>query len=458
MKFLRITSLLLAALFVLALAACTGGSGTVTTAEQTTGTQTEKETEKNTETETETEPLTETETETETETDTETEEPKEKTAPVENVITWTFDDNFCGKVIGVYCETEPGALVTLRDLSGAVVMSEHALDKYFYGRYLPPDDQPTHTVYIYAQAEGKAVSDPSRPVTLKYSDNVGANAMIAHDSHVFLNWYRDFYNGNAKIPGNTVEEQNQYMQNVKNYLHAQLEQIRQVTGKKTKIIICICTNPATIYPEVQYGENEGGWGYYEEETSTTMMAKFMEDDDDIYFLNLRPLLQKNKDRLLFMQADSHWTQIAAFYGYYLATQKIQKDFPKIKMYNIDRDFDVYIVPTGGDLLNFMGCSGLGVKAATASVVWKYDSMQAPSDAPTAYVMGDSYYGAIKDYLDLMFSKVYLNNPASNPPLYDYTLEDLQTKQPDYLFYVWTERNIGGDLGMILGSISAGNMR
>ena len=116
------------------------------------------------------------------------------------------------------------------------------------------------------------------------------------------------------------------------------------------------------------------------------------------------------------------------------------------------------MPTGGDLLNFMGCSGMGVKAATASVMWKYDSMQAPADAPTAYVMGDSYYGAIKEYLDLMFSKVYLNNPASNPPLYDYTLEDLQTKQPDYLFYVWTERNIGGDLGMIINAVSAGNLK
>ena len=451
-----IAIIVLCTLLLAELISCAGDTVTtdaVTTEAETKGQTTEAET---TEAATETEPETETETETETEPEDTT--PKEKTEPVTNIISWTFDDGFAGKVIGVYCETEPGAEVILRDLSGAVILREHALDRYFYGRFIPPDDQPTHTVYFYAQAEGKDISDPSRPVTLRYSENVGANAMIAHDSHVFLNWYRDFYNGSVQIQGNTPEEQQAYMENVKNFLHAQLDKIREATGKKTKIIICVCTNPATIYPEVQYGEDEGGWGNYSEPTSVTQFAEYMKDDDDIYVLDLRPLLIRNKDRLLFMQADSHWTQIAAFYGYYLAAQKVQKDFPKTKIYTIDRDFEVAIGPTGGDLLNFMGCAGLGVKAATASVFWKSESMAAPSTAPTAYVMGDSYYGAIKEYFDLMFSQVYLNNPASNPPLYDYTLSDLGTKQPDYLFYVWTERNIDSALSMFLGAINAGNIQ
>ena len=55
---------------------------------------------------------------------------------------------------------------------------------------------------------------------------------------------------------------------------------------------------------------------------------------------------------------------------------------------------------------------------------------------------------MQPYLDLLFSEVYLNQPESNPPLYDYHLEDLENRKPDYLFYVWTERNIGGDLGML----------
>jgi hypothetical protein len=193
-------------------------------------------------------------------------------------------------------------------------------------------------------------------------------------------------------------------------------------------------------------------------TTVTQFAEYMKDDDDIYIIDIRDLLEENKnDRLLFMQADSHWTQVAAYYAYYKAALRIQNDFPETKVYDLDKDFDVRIVPSGGDLLNFMGASALGAVAATASVSWKDTSMAAPETAPTAYVMGDSYYGAFSNYLDLLFSTVYLNYPENNPPLYDYTLEDLQSKQPDYLVYIWTERNIDGSLGMLMSSISAGNI-
>ena len=277
--------------------------------------------------------------------------------------------------------------------------------------------------------------------------------MIAHDSHVFYNQYVAHYNGSAAIGGDPTERLSQ----VKNYLNAQLQKIRAKTGKNTKIIIVVCTNPATVYHEVQYTEEEGGWGDKYTPTSYTQLAEYMKDDNDVYVLDMRDLFEQNKDkRLLFMQADSHWTSVAAYYAYYRAAQKVQKDFPQTKVYDLDRDFNVSVAAGGGDLLGFMGAHG--VSAATTSVSWKSESMRAASNAPTAYVMGDSYYWALSGYLELMFSKVYLNSPASNPPLYDYTLNDLQTKKPDYLFYVWTERNIDTGLGMIINCVNANNMR
>ncbi|MBO4421916.1 MAG: hypothetical protein J5879_00640, partial [Clostridia bacterium] len=182
-------------------------------------------------------------------------------------------------------------------------------------------------------------------------------------------------------------------------------------------------------------------------------------DEDIYVLDLRDILSQHKDKLLFMQADSHWTPIAAYYGYYLAANKIKKDFPKTQVYDIEKDFDVQIVPSGGDLLsgNFMNVPS-GVVACSATVSQKYEYMTAPADAPTAYVMGDSYYWAMSGFLRLMFSEVYLNNPESNPPLYDYTLADLSTKKPDYLVYIWTERNIDSTLGYFISYITSANMR
>ena len=102
---------------------------------------------------------------------------------------------------------------------------------------------------------------------------------------------------------------------------------------------------------------------------------------------------------------------------------------------------------GGDLLNFMGLSE--AHALNASVSPKRDDMKVGSNAPTVYAMGDSYYWCMANYFDYMFSEVYVNSPATNPPLYDYRLNGLAQKKPDYLLYVWTERNIGGDLGLML---------
>ncbi len=454
--FLKITALICAVMTLLPFAACTGKPAD-TTAESTQKQETEATTAAETAAGEETTKAVTAEETTAELTDAETAEPTEKTAPVENVQSWTFDDGVAGKVIGVYCETEPYAEVTFRDLSGAVVLRERAIDKYFYGRFVVPDDQPTHTVYIYAQSEGKKISDPSRPVTLRFSDNVGSGAFIGRDSHVYLSWYRDFYDGQQGIPGASDGERKTYMLGIKKYLHAQLDEVRRHTGKNTKIIILVCTNPATIYHGLQYPLEEGGVGDKLEPTSTTQMAEFLSDDEDIYMLDMRDILLQHTDKLLFMQADSHWTQISAYYGYYLCAQKIKQDFPDTKVYDLEKDFETEIVPSGGDLLNFMGIGGMTL-ACTATVTANSSDMDAKDGAPTAYVMGDSYYNALREFLPLMFSKIYLNNPPSNPPLYDYTLEDLESKKPDYLFYVWTERNINGGLGMITSSISAANIK
>ena len=450
----RIFSVLIVFVMLLSFAACNGSTVTDDTTVSDTVTETEKVTETGTEEITETE----TDAQTDEQTDGQTEKQLEKTAPVSNIQTWTFDDSLVGLVVGVYCETEPDSEVILRDLTGAEVMRERAIDKYFYGRFVMPADQPTATVYIYAQSEGKEISDPSRPVTMRINEAFGANAMIAHDSHVFLNWYRNHYDGYEVIPGESEAEQKTYMLSVKKYLHAQLDQVREKTGKNTKIIVVVCTNPAAIYHEAQYSVEEGGWGDHVMPTSTTQFAEYMKDDEDIYILDLRELLEANKkDRLLFMQADSHWTQVAAYYAYYLAAQKIQKDFPDTKIYDLDKDFDTQIVESGGDLLLFMGALDQGARAATASVSWKDASMIAPDTAPSAYVMGDSYYGAINMYFELLFSEVFLNEPETNPPLYDYTLAKLEERQPDYLFYVWTERNIDAALTALMTNINAGNI-
>ena len=384
--------------------------------------------------------------------DTETEpagsepEPTEKTPPVTNIQTWTYNDGI-RVMMGIFCETEPGALVYVCRRNGEVLIREHALEKNFFGAYHLPDGENGVTVYIYAKEDGKLISDPSDAVRLKYVYDADGNlvcghsSFIGHDSHVYLNYYDEFYYGRV-----LVDEE--MKANVRRYLEGQLGRIREATGKNTKIIMIVCTNPAVIYHDMQYDESEGGRGDHFEPTSVTQFGEYMKDSEDIYFLDLRDILMEHRDKLLFMQADSHWTQIGAYYGYYRAAQCVHKDFPSVPVYDLEKDFDTEIVQNGGDLLWFMGISDR-VSAYTANVTPKDASMYAKDDFPTAYVMGDSYYGAISPFLELLFSEIYLNHPDTNPPLYDYRLDDLETKKPDYLVYIWTERNILGDLGMLL---------
>lgn len=432
---IRTTAAILAALLALCAVSCTE------TPETTDNTVTEPGTDAYMETDggTVTAPVTDTEPETEP-------EPTEKTAPVSDIQTWTFDD---GKqyVIGIFCKTEPDALVYVCKRDGEVLIKEHALNVFFYGMYLLPEGVSGQTVYIYAKAEGKALSDASSAVRLKYNTDgegnlmSGYGAFIGHDSHVYLNFYDAFYYG-------YVQASEETMTTMRAYLEAQLGLIRQATGKNTKIICIVCTNPAVIYHDIQYTEEEGGRGDYFTETPVTQFAEFMKDSDDIYFLDLRDTLMEHRDKLLFMQADSHWTQIAAYYGYLRAAEKIKKDFPELQIYDLEKHFNTQIVKNGGDLLVFMGIQDRAA-AITASVTPKKSSMKAKKTYPTAYVMGDSYYGAISPFLDLLFSEIYLNYPEINPPLYDYRLDDLETRQPDYLVYVWTERNIDADLSMLI---------
>lgn len=375
-----------------------------------------------------------------------TTEPTEKTVPVSDIQTWTFHD---GKqlVIGIYCVTEPDSLVYVCKRNGEVLIREHAIDAYFYGMYLLPEGASGQTVYIYAKAERKAISDASKAVRLEYSYDdagnliCGSGAFIGRDSHVYLNYYDDFYYGNVGCD-------EAVMANMKAYLEAQLAAVRRKTGKNTKIISIVCTNPAVIYHDMQYEPEKGGRGDHFTETPVTRFAEYMKDSEDIYFLDLRDILMRHRDKLLFMQADSHWTQIAAYYGYYRAAEKIAKDFPQLKIYDLEEDFVTDLVPSSGDLLVFMGINDRA-SAMTAAVTPISPDVKAYDDYPTAYVMGDSYYGAIRPFLDLLFSRIYLNNPEVNPPLYDYRLDDLETRRPDYLVYIWTERNIGGDLGMLI---------
>ena len=364
--------------------------------------------------------------------------PLEKTDTPTNVKMCTINDGYANKLM-IYCEVEEYATVYICDKKGNILFKGNAHGPCFYAPYDLPDGE-WQNVYLYAKAEGKELSG-YKMVTLRHTAEVGHSTFVGKDSRLYFTPIDYMYYGNSGA--NVTDEA---LNNVKGYLTNKLNVVRAQTGKNTKIIILVCTNPVTIYHDKQFSESEGGRGDYYTESPSTILKEYMKDNEDIYILDLREILTEHKDEDLFMQCDTHWTTLAAYYGYTELVAAVKRDFPSTTVYPLSK-YTVAYGYSGGDLLNFTGGSSLGMRSWKINVACDF-SYTLPSDAPTAYVMGDSYYGAISKFLPQVFSQIYLNTPAENAPLYDYSLNDLETRRPDYLLYIWTERNVESDYGII----------
>ena len=336
------------------------------------------------------------------------------------------------KDVIIYCETEPGATVYVCDKGKNVLRCEKAYGPCFYTA-LPLEGDKQY-VGIYAKSEGKAISGVVK-LTLKETESVGANVYCGKDSRIFLNWYDAHYYGDV-IP--TEED----LDIAEMMLRSNLEKARVLTGKNTKIIALIATNPAVIYHDRQYDEPFGR-GDCLAETSSTMLAKRLKDDPDIYFIDLREVLLAHRDEEIFFQTDSHWTQLGGYYGYLEMMNYVHKDFPDapvadIFKYNIVHDYRISDLMTD----NFLNGYGIGMREYAIYIAQTPVSKVATEESPSIYYVGDSYTGCIYLYFYDTFSNVTTND------LYDYNFKNLETLKPDYLVYVFTERNLDSQASIV----------
>ena len=340
--------------------------------------------------------------------------------------------------IMLYAEVEENATVYVCDHNGNVLTSEKAIGPCWYG-VLPLGEDEKKVVYVYAQAEGKALSSFSF-IRLKHTDTVGVNTFIGKNSRLYLNWYDAHYYGYVTAEAGVMGA-------VRAQLMTQLKAVREKTGKATKMIFLIATNPATIYHDMQY-EQPFGRGDSYSQTTTTQFVDYMKGDDDIYVVDCRTQLYNNRGQFIFYQTDTHWTQLGAYYCYAEMMKYVEKDFPcaityQLKNYNIDYDWRC------GDLIadTFSGGAALGMREYAPYLTAKSSRTYAP-DCPTAYIVGDSDMGAMNLFLNDTFKACYYNTDGTNPPLYTYHFDELSTRQPDYLVFVFTERNIDSALSQL----------
>lgn len=322
----------------------------------------------------------------------------------------------------------------------------------------------TGTLIIKAQVDGKRESVGA---TVN-STSTAANFSTGNDwgglnSTMFFYGTREFYLGNVAAPSA------EHMNGVKNHLESQLEIIRGRTGKDTKLIIISVTNPATIYYNEQLN-NPVGPGKINAVTPTSVFTEFMKGHEDIYVVDARKVLTEHKDEIIFHQTDTHYTELGAYWCYReMMDEYVLNDFPEaivhpLSDYNVD-----YVLGDKGDLTGIAGVnefyeytpylnpkfdqslvgsihavkrahSKVGISVRTYPV---YSSIDAPKN-PTAYLIGDSYTANFALFASQAFSELYINQDLMSV----FQLDDLETKKPDYIVFVCTERNVGTDLAYI----------
>ena len=324
-------------------------------------------------------------------------------------------------------------------------------------------------INIRAVAEGKSESDGRSVYASAMADSAASgNSWAGKNSTLYYNGTYGFYVGGATVPGA------EHLGNVKTHLENVLATIRGRTGKNTKLIIISVTNPATIYYDEQFDDPLGP-GSILAETPTTAFVEYMKGHEDIYVVDAREALMAHKDELIFHQTDTHYTELGAYWCYRaMMDDYVLNDFPQAVVHPLS-DYDInYVIGGKGDLTGIMGVndfyectpylepefssslvgniydvkrlhSKVGIAVGTYPT---YSEIAAPNN-PTAYLLGDSYTANFALFASQAFSKLYINQGLMG----QFYLDDLETKQPDYIVFVCTERNVGTDLSFIWANIA-----
>ena len=173
---------------------------------------------------------------------------------------------------------------------------------------------------------------------------------------------------------------------------------------------------------------------------------------------------KNDEYRLFFRTDSHWTEYGAMFGYFELMNYIAQKFPDAAP-RPQSDFEPYKVSDlgGGDVAWLTG-EELEMKETGTFVKFNFDppggrfsvcyedkvrvdnqstnyaqttKTNLTGEFPSAYVMRDSFGGPIHQFLLDRFSTMDFKWAGD----YKFDAKDIANKNPDYVLYIISERNI-----------------
>ncbi len=399
-------------------------------------------------------------------------EPPTTQAPTEEPV--PTETTKVPKVLGVYNCAPDRAIIygscekdsEIVSVYGVFAEKNRSAGEYFYIECSTGASR--QTVTLTAQAPGKITSNSVR-VDVSYKADQSMLVFGGRNSRIFFQPTLPFYLGQNQADEATLEV-------TKNLLVKFREKVCKYTGKDTQIIYMICPNPSTVYYDEMRDYISSATGGKKNKTAAWQFVEKMQGVNGFIVPNMYELYDKYKSEDIFYRTDTHWSELGAFYAYTEMIQFVKDDFTKTPMYTLS-DFNVvYEDCSAGDYSSMLGSmreqtpflypkssfptgayyparrkSGVNISTAV-SYYPEYSSVNG-SGLPTCYFMGDSYGANFLPFAGMSFGEMY-GSSGDQGVLWNYSVDYgiLSTEKPDYILYIFTDRNIGTDLSIILGGL------
>jgi alginate O-acetyltransferase complex protein AlgJ len=282
---------------------------------------------------------------------------------------------------------------------------------------------------------------------LKYSIGVSGNPAVITGKNYYL-----FSGGSAWDLADYRGISPRNPQLLENWRVALKQRQKWLAAMGTHFLLTIPPVKETVYPEMlpDWLKREGN------ETRVGHLLEYLEGSGiDVLYLK-EPLISAKGHGQLYYKADTHWTNLGAFFGARAILRHLSQSFPAIKAPDLDQ-YEVKHVDIGQNESGIMDlCLQLGIMAcksedyliipkggwtakqtvihtATKNIyIYEKDDPR----LPTLVVYGDSYAWAMQRVLAEHFRRAYFFNPweGIRGPEEQFPVEPVAIERPDILIY------------------------
>ena len=316
------------------------------------------------------------------------------------------------------------------------------------------------TLTLTAIADGKS---PSEELTFAvstqrnirhYSSSSDYSTIIGYDSMAFFSSCVPDYEGTNFINQTEIDK-------IKERTEKKIKDLRD-RNCEAEIVYLLVTNSMRLWPELVPSRFTRYTG--DDSLKKQWIQGVTAGGGTVIDLYDVLTAHKNDEYRLFFRTDSHWTEYGAMFGYFELMNYIAQKFPDAAP-RPQSDFEPYKVSDlgGGDVAWLTG-SELNIKETGTFVKFNFDppggrfapfydgkvrvdnqstnyaqttKTNLTGEFPSAYVMRDSFGGPIHQFLLDRFSTMNFKWSGD----YYFDAKDIASKNPDYVLYIISERNI-----------------